>query len=279
MNNQGLVLTSSGHVLVFGDTDGDLYSTNVKGREIFLASIDKHTGQTWQTTETSSSDFNNGGNTPIKVVVRGSGVHAAGSGGSITVGATGNSGGSGDDCDQVSLANGCKTNGSIEVGSHHGGTLVVKGDSSARRHIGVYITVALVAVIAICVCRGCIRKEEKATERSTVFSYLHAFDLEDIEVRHSATGGWHGTYVGNLAKGEGSRLSQISTSSYSGSHSSIVKDSIFLDFQARTSVNYRDRNDDLYDGVADAHGRIGEDDDDFDNAVRLEESSLRMEMI
>jgi hypothetical protein len=46
------------------------------------------------------------------------------------------------------------------------------------------------------------QKQEKVTEREMVFGYLQAFDVEDIDVRHSATGGCHGTYAGKLAKGQ-----------------------------------------------------------------------------
>ena len=318
VNNQGIALTSSKHVIVFGDTDGDMYSTKINGREIFIASIDKNTGMTWQTTETSSSNSNEGGHMPIKLITREASDHTGHTvGNTVQVGGSSVGGmdttfdcekltdaekllvdecnaggtepeekteadGSDPDCELSTLDNGrivvndCnKTKGgSLHIGEH--ASKIAKRPSSDGNAASVYLVVSLVvAFLAMCACCIFRRKEEKATERSTVFSYLHAFDLEDIEVRHSATGGWHGTYVGDLAKGEGSRKSNFfSSPTHSGSHSSVVKDSLFLDFESRTSARYRDHLDDLYDGIADAHGRVGED-DDLDNGLRLEEASMR----
>jgi hypothetical protein len=102
-----------------------------------------------------------------------------------------------------------------------------------------------------------------------VFSYLQAFDVEDIDVRQSATGGWHGTYVGKLAQGRvyGSNIERIDVHSddeddeffadignsgktlLSGfSHSSIVKDSLFVDYDMTPpsmGSGYRDQVDDV----------------------------------
>jgi hypothetical protein len=314
VNNEGIALTSSNHVIVYGDTDGDMYSTKIKGREIFIASIDKNTGMTWQTTETSSSNVNQGGQVPIKLITREASDHTGHvAGNAVQVGGS-NIGNTGTtfDCEKLTdaeklLVNECNPggtdqeeetedpnpdcelstldNGRVVVNDCNktkGGSLHVGGHpstfakSSSSNGVSLYLVLFLVvALLVICTCCLRRRKEEKATERSTVFSYLHAFDLEDIEVRHSATGGWHGTYVGDLAKGETSRKSDFfSSSTYSGSHSSVVKDSLFLDFESRTSTRYRDHLDDLYDGIADAHGRVGED-DDLDNTLRLDEASLR----
>ncbi|KAL3925153.1 MAG: hypothetical protein SGILL_000595 [Bacillariaceae sp.] len=135
-----------------------------------------------------------------------------------------------------------------------------------------YFMMAIVLLIVLgCFCFVCFkrRQKEKNTERALVFSYLQAFEVEDIDVRHSAMGGWHGTYVGKLAKGEGDafddtdsvniesysdnddaidRRSQASSdgdgSSHDGSgsllssfsHSSIVKDSLFVDYDSKPAL-------------------------------------------
>ena len=57
-----------------------------------------------------------------------------------------------------------------------------------------------------------------------VFRYLQAFDVEEIDVTHSATGGWHGVYVGKLAKGKTRKVVPAA------SHSSIVKDNLFYEY-------------------------------------------------
>lgn len=45
------------------------------------------------------------------------------------------------------------------------------------------------------------KMDSGATERSKVTSYLSKFDIEDVDLRHSATGGWHCNFVGPLAEG------------------------------------------------------------------------------
>eukprot|EP00980_Cylindrotheca_fusiformis_P018129 scaffold5841_cov81-Cylindrotheca_fusiformis.AAC.1 len=81
------------------------------------------------------------------------------------------------------------------------------------------IAIGVFAIMAIVLHSR--RQKERVTERALVFSYLQAFEPEDVDVRNSATGGWHGTYVGKLAHGR---------KSSSSSHSSIVKDSLFVDY-------------------------------------------------
>jgi hypothetical protein len=96
------------------------------------------------------------------------------------------------------------------------------------------------------------RRSENTTERALVFSYLQAFDVEDVDVRHSATGGWHGTYVGKLAQGEGMPQS----------HSSIVKDHLFVDYESSSKPKGGLEEED-YDEDYDED--YNDDDDDDDN--------------
>lgn len=41
-----------------------------------------------------------------------------------------------------------------------------------------------------------------ATDRSKVTTYLGGFDIEDVELKHSATGGWHCNFVNKLSAGK-----------------------------------------------------------------------------
>jgi hypothetical protein len=50
--------------------------------------------------------------------------------------------------------------------------------------------------------RNVQRRNNTPTPRSEVISYLHSFDVEDIELKHSATGGWHCNFINKLAKGK-----------------------------------------------------------------------------
>jgi hypothetical protein len=72
------------------------------------------------------------------------------------------------------------------------------------------------------------RRSNATTPRSEVISYLHAFDIEDIELKHSATGGWHCNFVNKLAKGKyKSRKSNKKSSSRPGVTATLSGD--FLD--------------------------------------------------
>jgi len=44
-------------------------------------------------------------------------------------------------------------------------------------------------------------KRDVPTDRKRVLNYLHDFDVEDVDLKRSATGGWSCTYVGDLANG------------------------------------------------------------------------------
>jgi len=119
----------------------------------------------------------------------------------------------------------------------------------------IYFLMSIVILILVCAFGYMCMKQkqkEKVTERALVFSYLQAFDVEDIDVRNSATGGWHGTYVGKLAHGrvhgavdnidiadtdddENDDAGGGGTLLSGYSHSSIVKDSLFVDYDSTPS--------------------------------------------
>jgi hypothetical protein len=44
-------------------------------------------------------------------------------------------------------------------------------------------------------------KRNTETPRSDITTYLAGFDIEDVELKHSATGGWHCNFVNKLARG------------------------------------------------------------------------------
>jgi hypothetical protein len=83
-----------------------------------------------------------------------------------------------------------------------------------------------------------------------IFKYLTAFDVDDFDIRHSPTGGFHATYLNELSSGDlnkpDRRTSTASTSGssnnddnrsltvddvaerYALSHASIVNESLFM---------------------------------------------------
>ncbi|GAX26277.1 hypothetical protein FisN_16Lh108 [Fistulifera solaris] len=78
-------------------------------------------------------------------------------------------------------------------------------DSSQQTYV-VLICVLVVLVSAVFFCmlymRGRQNHYEATTDRAKVIGYLNAFDVEDVELKHSATGGWHCSYVNGLAQGK-----------------------------------------------------------------------------
>eukprot|EP00538_Stauroneis_constricta_P004345 CAMPEP_0119552876 /NCGR_PEP_ID=MMETSP1352-20130426/5768_1 /TAXON_ID=265584 /ORGANISM="Stauroneis constricta, Strain CCMP1120" /LENGTH=789 /DNA_ID=CAMNT_0007599185 /DNA_START=460 /DNA_END=2829 /DNA_ORIENTATION=+ len=116
------------------------------------------------------------------------------------------------------------------------------------RFMTVAFALAVIAAVVAClVARKNQQEKEIVTERSQVFAYLQSFDVEDVDLRHSATGGWHGTYVNNLAHGVnkadpndvGRSGGSTGTGGYEDApltHSSVVRDSLFMDVDSRPSL-------------------------------------------
>lgn len=73
----------------------------------------------------------------------------------------------------------------------------------AAKLAGLLVIVFGVVIVGMCYC--CIvrkrREHEVATDRQHVLTYLGDFDVEDVDLKHSATGGWHCSYAGPLAHG------------------------------------------------------------------------------
>jgi hypothetical protein len=109
--------------------------------------------------------------------------------------------------------------------------------------------IALIAVggsiLFCCLCLICLRarkqNEDDNNQRKmlSIFKYLHAFDVDDIDIRRSPAGGYHGTYLNdlahgeNIASGEETEKDSISTNSSSTmrpnlSHSTVVDDYMFM---------------------------------------------------
>ena len=52
----------------------------------------------------------------------------------------------------------------------------------------------VLAVVMFLVSRRRSRKQAES-QKSSMFTYLQRFDVEDIDLRKSPPGGWHGTYL------------------------------------------------------------------------------------
>ena len=63
----------------------------------------------------------------------------------------------------------------------------------------------IILLLFICIfCRAVARKNaQKENQRKTlaIFKYLRSFDVDDVDIRRSPAGGYHGTYLNDLADG------------------------------------------------------------------------------
>jgi hypothetical protein len=109
-------------------------------------------------------------------------------------------------------------------------------------------------------CQTCSVQRAEA-QKSSIFAYLQAFDVENIDLRKSQPGGWHGTYLNKVAYGinkadagghmpealeiapinrNGTPVEMAPLASLVSSHSSIVKDSLFMDTMSTPSLGNQD---------------------------------------
>jgi len=216
------VLTEQGGLLMFGDSSGSLLASASKNSEVWIAQI-PWDGSLPTTTEVSSQVSNDGGNVPIGQPVYDDGdqiippddstndppnvPNTPPDGGG---GGDNNNGGGGDTPPPL---------------YNHSNDDDGKGNYDMLRPYGISaIIVLIIFTIGMIIIRRKQIQQEKVTERALVFSYLQAFEPEDIDVRNSATGGWHGTYVGKVHK-DGA-----------ATHSSVVKDNTFVDYDLGSPV-------------------------------------------
>ena len=119
---------------------------------------------------------------------------------------------------------------------------------------------AALGVLALgCCCIAMARRRERKrmeAQKTSLFAYLQQFDVEDIDLRKSPPGGWHGTYLHKLAYGinkaeidGSSRLPDVDRYETAPlTHSSVVRDSLFMDNSAAASLG-QDENYELVDGL------------------------------
>ena len=114
----------------------------------------------------------------------------------------------------ISVFNGVIANPMVhpEFGNDNGSGTETPSSSDAdtqanetKKGVGISMFVLLfISALIIVYCCYFARREKSAvveTDRSKVLRYLSKFDVEDVDLKHSATGGWHCSYAGPLAKG------------------------------------------------------------------------------
>ena len=257
-----VVMDNGAGVLVFGDTTGNMFSEVSQAHEVFVAHIDAD-GNIPDTNELSGIRSTGGGeNFPISHPVQvGNDSTATDSGPNVD---------DNNDRPRPPLEVPAPNNSQPKHSS--------QGPSGVLYKVLAAFTVLGVLALAVIGTRR-RREEERSTERALVFSYLQEFDIEDIDVRHSATGGWHGTYVNKLARGVNSRGADDGTSevgsdgsgpSSTYSHSSIVRDSLFMDNVDSTTPSYGHEDGGQNDEVENELDQAGipyHDDDDVEESL------------
>jgi len=253
-----VVLEEQQGVILMGDTTSNLYSVSSQDSEIFIVEIDAD-GNLPETTEFSRID-----NSPGASLVKLSKPKKVG----------------GEEQTDSSTSKQTKTeistdeSGSADTPDAPDSTFTDSVSSTGHTsYFYSFVSVCLLvfAIFGFCICRAEKGKRE-ATERALVFSYLQDFDLEDIDVKQAATGGFHGTYIGSLAQGlnvlQNETVSSSDGSWHCGnedveqklsklSHSSVVRDILFMDYDDSvfSSVN-SDKNDDGEDQTQEKDGIV-----------------------
>jgi hypothetical protein len=111
--------------------------------------------------------------------------------------------------------------------------------------MAVVVSLAALILFLICYCRRQKRQKLADSQKGSIFAYLQKFDVEDIDLRKSPPGGWHGTYLNKLAYG----INTSETATYGdlhddfearplNTHSSVVADSLFMDAASTPSLEY-----------------------------------------
>jgi hypothetical protein len=143
------------------------------------------------------------------------------------------------------------TGGSVSPPAPYYGPTTSNKSSASDSLVAVYGIIAAVIVIATIGCFFYIsyqKKKQAVTNKAKIFRYLQKFDVEDVDLRKSPPGGWHGTYLNKLAYGI-NKAAESNLEMESGgdeaaplTHSSVVTDSLFMDTASKPSLSYGDED-------------------------------------
>ncbi len=78
-----------------------------------------------------------------------------------------------------------------------------------------------------------MKRRRAEAQKSSIFACLQQFDVEDIDLRRSPPGGWHGTYMNKLAHGQNNAddlaLESSGVEGAALTHASVANDALFMD--------------------------------------------------
>jgi hypothetical protein len=203
---KGLLTDSAGNAIVVGTTTGSLFRTRSESEapnssNVFVMTIDKTNGSY---TTLSNDDGNNGVAPPIS-----SPVEAPTTANDSPVPAP--------TPDTPTNKDGDTPDGDFDEGSNSVSTpqkppastsIKESNNGHSQRWNMLVATLCIllfVVVAAVSYTNHRLAYREISTDRGKVLSYMGAFEVEDIDLKHSATGGWHCSYTGDLAQGKNRR--------------------------------------------------------------------------
>jgi len=237
-----IAVNKEGNVLIYGDTNGSLYRPRASDEDpavtdMFLMTIDGNTGAV-------VDNYYMGGTSSASVAATINGVSPVANlpeAESLPADADDNA-----PADDVSpyadkvQANPDDDNYIID-GDGNAVKKINKQPTMQQKMIGtvgiaVAILFAILAILAglfVFYSRQMIRRKAEA-QKSSIFACLQQFDVEDIDLRRSPPGGWHGTYMNKLAYGhnnadDDSAIVETTPESAPLSHSSVANDALFMD--------------------------------------------------
>jgi hypothetical protein len=250
------------HIYVAGDVENGAIiegeTTSAGADDIFLAMLDTETGEKIWTKQVGSSGDDR--------VARGGGVVADANGNAVVFGDTTGSFHRMRDPKNAQTSDLFLMVFNQEDGSHENSMskrAATKKNTSVRKNpaptewfgtkynrdprlIGILVGVTVSALFLLISCFVLYRRtraRHELAKQNAIFTYLQKFPVEDIDLRKSPPGGWHGTYLNKLAHGVNTRASMPETP-YQDEHPdeetdvlfetakslhSKVKDSLFMD--------------------------------------------------
>jgi len=120
------------------------------------------------------------------------------------------------------------------------------GSGKAGLVVGIIAAVVAVSFAFYLFMQRRVQKQKAEAQKSSIFACLQQFDVEDIDLRRSPPGGWHGTYMNKLAYGHNNADDMAVDSPANGAegapltHSSVASDALFMDADNAGGEGYRD---------------------------------------
>jgi len=121
------------------------------------------------------------------------------------------------------------------------------GKSKVGIAFGVLIGLAAALVVLYLIMYRNMKRRKAEAQKSSIFACLQQFDVEDIDLRRSPPGGWHGTYMNKLAYGQNNAedggMVESPREGTALTHSSLANDALFMDTKDTNEFSIDDEDD------------------------------------